>query len=36
VIEREIRKRVIEGGRVPFDEWYRTLLDKKVRASIDV
>ena len=36
MIEREIRKLVIKGGRVPFDEWYRSLLDKKVRASIDI
>jgi putative addiction module killer protein len=36
VIEREIRKLQLENGRVPFDDWYRSLLDKKVRAAVDI
>ena len=36
VIEREIRKLVLDNGRIPFDEWYRTLLDKKMRASVGI
>lgn len=36
VIEREIRKLVLANGRVPFDDWYGSLTDKKVRASVAV
>ena len=36
VIEREIRKLQLENGRVPFDDWYRSLVDKKMRAAVDI
>jgi putative addiction module killer protein len=36
VIEREIRKLQLENNSVPFDNWYRSLLDKKVRAAVDI
>ncbi len=36
VTEREIRKLVLNSGRVPFDEWYHSLLDKKMRATVDI
>jgi putative component of toxin-antitoxin plasmid stabilization module len=35
VTERDVRKLQLENGRIPFDDWYRTLLDKKMRASVD-
>jgi len=35
VIEREIRKIEVENGRIPFDEWFETLRDKKMRAAVD-
>ena len=36
VIEREIRKLQLESGSVPFDDWYHSLLDKRMRASVDI
>lgn len=36
MVEREIRKLVLGNGRVPFDEWYHSLLDKRMRASVDI
>ena len=36
VIEREIHKLQLENGSVPFDDWQRSLLDKKMRAAVDV
>lgn len=36
MIEREIRKLQLENGRVPFDDWYQSLLDKGMRAAIDI
>jgi putative addiction module killer protein len=35
VIAREIRKLELQGGRVPFDEWFDSLRDAKMRASVD-
>jgi putative addiction module killer protein len=35
-IERDIQKIQLENGRVPFDDWYHSLLDKKMRAAVDV
>ncbi len=34
--ERDIQKLQLENGRVPFDDWYRSLLDKRMRAAADV
>lgn len=34
--ERVIQKIQLEGGRVPFDDWYHSLLDKRMRAAVDV
>jgi putative addiction module killer protein len=36
VTEREIRKLQLENGRVPFDEWYHSLVDKRMRAAVDI
>jgi putative addiction module killer protein len=36
VAERDIQKLQLENGRVPFDDWYRSLLDKRMRAAADV
>jgi len=36
VIERDIQKLQLENGGVPFDAWYHSLLDKKMRAAVDV
>jgi putative addiction module killer protein len=36
LIEHEIKKLQLENGHVPFDEWYNSLLDKKVRAAVNV
>jgi hypothetical protein len=35
VVAREIQKLQLENGSVPFDDWYRSLLDKKTRAAVD-
>ncbi|HEY3856875.1 MAG TPA: type II toxin-antitoxin system RelE/ParE family toxin [Verrucomicrobiae bacterium] len=34
--ERTIQKLQLDNGRVPFDDWYHSLLDKKMRAAVDV
>ena len=34
VSEREIRKVQLANGKVPFDEWYRSLADKHVQAAV--
>src|SRR5579862_4812741 len=34
--ERSIQKLQLESGRMPFDEWYHSLLDKRMRAAVDV
>lgn len=34
--EREIRKLQLDNGNVPFDDWYHSLLDKKMRAAVDI
>src|SRR5580658_179559 len=36
VMERDIQKLQLENGRVAFDDWYRSLLDKKMRATVDI
>src|SRR6202044_2074058 len=36
VIERDIQKLQLENGSVPFDDWYRSLRDKRMRAAVDV
>lgn len=36
MIEREIRKLVLDNGRVPFDDWHQSLLDKKIHAAVDI
>ena len=36
VIERDIQKLQLENGSVPFDDWYHSLLDKKMRAAVAV
>jgi putative addiction module killer protein len=33
---RDIQKLQLENGSVPFDDWYRSLLDKKMRAAVGV
>jgi putative addiction module killer protein len=35
-VEREIEKIQLENGQVPFDDWYHSLLDKKMRAAVNV
>jgi putative component of toxin-antitoxin plasmid stabilization module len=35
VMEREIRKLELQNGRVPFDEWFESLRDKKMQAAVD-
>ena len=35
VIEREIKKLELEGGLVPFDEWFDSLRDRKMQAAVD-
>lgn len=35
MIAREIRKLELQGGRVPFDEWFASLRDTRTRASVD-
>ncbi len=34
--ERDIQKLQLGNGRVPFDDWYHSLLDKRTRAAVDV
>jgi putative addiction module killer protein len=36
VIDRDIRKLQLENGCVPFDDWHHSLLDKRMRAAVDV
>jgi putative addiction module killer protein len=36
LIEREIQKLQLENSHVPFDDWYNSLLDKKMRAAVTV
>lgn len=35
MIEWEITKIELENGRIPFNDWFETLHDKKVRVAID-
>ena len=35
VIEREIRKLELQGGLVPFDEWFESLRDQRMQAAVD-
>jgi putative addiction module killer protein len=35
MIEREIRKLELQNGRVPFDEWFDSLRDQRMRAAVD-
>ena len=34
--EREIRILQLENGRVPYNEWYESLLDKRMRAAVQL
>ena len=34
--ECEIRILQLENGRVPYNEWYETLLDKRMRAAVQL
>lgn len=34
--ERIIQKLQLENGAVPFDEWQRSLIDKRMRVAVDV
>lgn len=34
--ERNIQKIQLNNGRVPFDDWYHSLFDKRMRAAVDV
>lgn len=34
IIEREIRKIQLVNGKVPFDEWYHSLVDKHMQAAV--
>ena len=36
MIEREIRILKLENGRVPYSDWYESLLDKRMRAAVQV
>ena len=36
LIGREIQKLELENGQVPFDDWYNSLLDRKMRASVNI
>jgi putative addiction module killer protein len=36
VAGREVRKLQLENGNVPFDDWYRSLVDPKMRAAVDI
>ncbi len=33
--EREIKKIEVENGRIPFDEWFESLRDLKLRTAVD-
>ena len=35
MIEREIKKLELQNGLVPFDEWFDSLRDLRVRAAVD-
>jgi putative addiction module killer protein len=35
VIEREIKKLELQNGLVPFDEWFDSLRDRKMQATVD-
>jgi putative addiction module killer protein len=35
VIERVIQKLVLQNGVTPFDEWFESLMDQKMRIAID-
>ena len=35
MLEREIRKLELQNGLVPFDEWFDSLRDGKMRAAVD-
>lgn len=36
MVAREIRKLQCDNGSVPFDDWYQSLRDKKMRAAVDI
>ena len=35
MIEREIKKLQLQGGIVPFDEWFDSLRDLRMQAAVD-
>jgi len=35
VLEREIQKIELENGRIPFNEWFESLPDKRMQAAVD-
>ena len=35
MVEREIKKLELQNGLVPFDEWFDSLLDRRMRAAVD-
>lgn len=35
MIHREIKKLELQNGRVPFDEWFNSLRDRKIQAAVD-
>ena len=35
VTVREIKKLELQNGKIPFDEWFGSLRDKKVQAAVD-
>ena len=35
MIEREIKKLELQNGRVPFDEWFDSLRDRRMQAAVD-
>ena len=35
MVEREIKKLVLQNGLVPFDEWFDSLRDWKMQAAVD-
>ena len=35
MLEKEIKKLELRNGRVPFDEWFDSLHDKKMQAAVD-
>jgi len=35
MVEREIKKLVLQNGLVPFDEWFDSLRDARMQAAVD-